>query len=102
MFAVYSSSGLLEISFENGRYYKLAEYCHTMMIDGTKTVSLETEFYENGAPKKVVKRNVSAMMGSIVSISTIEYDEHGNPVRAQETDPDGTVLRSKEYENSYR
>jgi hypothetical protein len=71
------------------------------MIDGTKTVALETEFYENGVPKKVIKRNVS-MMGSIASTSTIEYDEHGNPVRAQETYSDGNILSNREYENNYR
>jgi len=101
MFSVYSSAGLSKITFENGRYYKLAEYYHMTMIDGTKKVALETEFYENGAPKKVIKRNVS-VMGSIASTSTIEYDEHGNPVRAQETYSDGNILSNREYENNYR
>ena len=61
----------------------------------------KAEFYENGAPKKVIKRNVS-VMGSIASTSTIEYDEHGNPVRAQETYSDGNILSNREYENNYR
>lgn len=102
LLSVNGSSGLTEISFENGRYYQLEEYRHLVTFDG-KTIAMDdAEFYENGALKKTIHNDLGMINDSINMITTVEYDEHGNPVRSVVTDPYGTVQSSREYENTYR